>query len=72
VDGDGRRTRFTVVRHTVNGENKNSKFQAPNSKQAPKTNNQMTKTKIRYFYGLSFRTLEFGTWNLFGICDLEF
>jgi hypothetical protein len=34
-------------------------------------NDQMTKTKIRILKRLSFRTLEFGTWNLFGIWDLE-
>jgi hypothetical protein len=57
----------------------NSKSQAPNSKQAPITNDPMTKTKrtkssllsLRFLPYTLFWTLEFGTWNLFGIWCLE-
>jgi hypothetical protein len=56
----------------MTSEKINSKSQAPNPKYASNFNNQMTQTKKKHLQGLLFRTLGFGAWNLFGICDLEF
>jgi hypothetical protein len=52
----------------------NSKFQAPNYKQAPSSNDPMTKKeqKTRKGFYLGHWNLELGIYLLFGICDLEF
>jgi hypothetical protein len=44
----------------IAGFKKNSKSQAPNCKQAPNSNDQMSQTKKRNKKGLSFRILGFG------------
>jgi len=53
---------FEVVERKIT----NPKHQITNKHKAP-----MTKTKKGNLKGFLFRTLEFRTWNLFGICDLE-
>jgi len=57
---------------TRDKEKEKSKFQAPNNKQAPKSNDPMTQTKKINLKGLSFWTLELGIYLEFGICYLEF
>jgi hypothetical protein len=45
----------------------NSKFQAPNSKEAPKIQAPIFKVALP-----SFALLDFGAWNFFGFWNLEF
>ncbi|MBU4268562.1 MAG: hypothetical protein KJ808_06900 [Acidobacteria bacterium] len=52
---------------TRDKEKEKSKFQTPNNKQAPKSNDPNKENKLERAF-----VLDIGTWNLFGIWNLLF